>query len=288
MTDMTDRIHFCKMQGAGNDFIVVFCEPGSTEEKLRDSASKTEEIMRLCSRKLGIGADGLLFLTRQARETVFKMDFYNCDGSRAAMCGNGLRCAALFAARRCGGGKTPVFLTDSGELKTEVISAENPGVARITIKINEPFRDLGDTDGFRVCFGIAGVPHAVVPVDDTDRIDVEAAGRFLRNHAVFGPAGTNVDFVELAEKDGAHRIRTYERGVEGETLACGTGIVSAGTVLHQFFNAGKKVRFLSRSGDILQVDISQDGYILTEVYLTGPAQETFEGIAPVRIKKRKS
>ena len=280
---MSHVIRFYKMQGAGNDFAVVFCEPGSAEAELRDSVRKESEIVRLCSRKLGIGADGLLFLTRSGRSTAFKMDFYNCDGSRAAMCGNGLRCAALFAARRGGGGKTPVFLTDSGELATEVISAENPGVVRITIKISDPFRDLGSVDGYRVFFGTAGVPHAVVPVDDTDRIDVDAAGRFLRHHAVFGPAGANVDFVELAEKNGTHRIRTYERGVEGETLACGTGITSAGTVLHQFFNAGEKVRFLSRSGDVLQVDISQDGYILIEAYLTGPAQETFEGIAPVRI-----
>jgi len=277
-----DQIRFYKMQGAGNDFVVIFCVPGSTEERLRDSGAGTGEIVRLCDRKRGIGADGLLFLTPLAFPK-FKMDFYNCDGSRASMCGNGLRCAALFSSRRGQGGNTPVFMTDSGELAAEVLDDGNPGIARITINVNEPFQDPGTMDGYRICYGVAGVPHAVVLVEDTDKVDVEAAGRFLRYHGLFAPAGTNVDFVELAEKDGLHRIRTYERGVEGETLACGTGITSAGIVLHQFFGAGKKVRFLSRSGDRLEVEIPEESVILSKAYLTGPAEESFSGSAPVHI-----
>lgn len=279
---MTTDITFSKMHGAGNDFIVIYAAPGSAEEKLRNTVTE-QQITLLCSRKLGIGADGLFFLSPiNGSNTRLKMDFYNCDGSRASMCGNGLRCAAFFASRLTGGTASPVFETDSGVLATDVLSFDGPrGQVRITILINEPFREVESVDGFRIYYGVAGVDHAVVLVDtdDLNELDVFSLGRKLRYHSQFAPAGANVDFVALrTNRNGVHAIRTYERGVEDETLACGTGISSAGAVLHLLDKKLQKVSFLSRSGDVLQVDISGECNILKQVQLTGPAVEVFCGM----------
>lgn len=274
------RLDFTKMNGAGNDFLVVLCTPGSTAEKFLSSPTLETEISRVCDRRRGVGADGFIFLTPLPEPCHFRMNFFNNDGSGASMCGNGLRCAGLFASEH-GGGTEPVFETDGGTLTAEVLSAAvppaAPGLVRISIQVNEPFRALGELNGFpSVYVGTAGVPHAIVPVENVDDIDIVAAGRALRYHPAF-PDGTNVDFVELSGD--IHRIRTYERGVEDETPACGTGITSAGIVLHDFVKKSKKVRFLSRSGAVLDVDISQDGNILKgeTVFLTGPAEATFSG-----------
>lgn len=276
------NIQFSKMQGAGNDFIVICAAPGSDEERLRDTVTE-QQIARLCHRKLGIGADGLFFLSPVGGSAArLKMDFYNCDGSRASMCGNGLRCASFFASRLSGGTKTPVFETDSGVLSTQVLADhESRGEVRITVLVNEPFREVECAGSpFRIFYGVAGVPHAVVllDTDDPEDFDVLTHGRALRYHPRFAPAGTNVDFVAAkVGKNGAYAIRTYERGVEDETLACGTGISSAGAVFHLLDKNLQKVSFLSRSGDILQVDISGECNILKQVQLTGPAVEVFRG-----------
>lgn len=229
------HFNFTKMHGAGNDFILAFSPDGTVGATVRDLVRKIPgTIVDLCDRKRGIGADGMIFLSPSAdKKDRYRMDFYNCDGSRASMCGNGLRCAALFVKRHGGcSSDEPVFETDSGVLDTHVFDSSAVGRVRISILLNEPFRDLGMISGYRIFFGVAGVPHAVVPVENTDAVDVDAVGRMLRFHEAFSPAGTNVDFVELHthSPDGCHRIRTYERGVEGETLACGTGITSAGVV----------------------------------------------------------
>ncbi len=270
------EINFTKMHGAGNDFIVLLRDRSVLPEPL--------PVQSVCDRRTGIGADGLILLS-QIQNSIFQMDFYNNDGSRAGMCGNGLRCAGLFASRISGCRKN-IFRTDSGALTAEVLSDNGKsGTVRITIRQNQDFRDMGIVDGFRVFFGVAGVPHAIVPAEDVNAVDVAAAGRFLRNHAVFSPDGTNVDFVETKpDRNGLYRIRTYERGVEDETPACGTGIVSAGLVLRKFFKKEKKVRFLSRSNAELEVEFLQDCNILLNgenesVYLTGPAEESFCGTA---------
>lgn len=278
---MTSDITFSKMHGAGNDFIVIYAAPGSAEETLRNTITE-QQIVQLCDRKLGIGADGLFFLSPvNGSNARLKMDFYNCDGSRASMCGNGLRCAAFFASRLPGGTTSPVFETDSGVLTTNELSSDGPcGQVQITILINEPFREVESVDGLRIFYGVAGVDHAVVllDTDDLNSLDVVGIGRKLRYHPQFAPAGTNVDFVALrTDCNGIHAIRTYERGVEDETLACGTGISSSGAVLHLLDKNLQKVSFLSRSGDVLQVDISEECNILKQVQLTGPAVEVFRG-----------
>ncbi len=274
-------IEFTKMHGAGNDFVVLF-NPVCAVPDVSVSA--------LCNRRTGIGADGLIVL-RPLAQGVFRMEFFNNDGSRAGMCGNGLRCAGLFAAR-ISGQRVNTFRTDSGDLTAEVLSDNGKsGRVRIMIRKNLAFRDCGIIAGFRVYYGIAGVPHAVVPVPDVSAVDVVSVGRNLRYHPFFAPDGTNVDFVETEPE--LHRIRTYERGVEDETPACGTGIVSAGVVLHEFFQKGKKVCFLSRSNAELEVEILQDCNILLNktpddvsdrAYLTGPAEESFRGVIQINGK----
>ncbi len=272
------EIEFTKMHGAGNDFVVLF-NPAAPAEDL--------PVTGLCDRRTGIGADGLMVL-RPLGQGVFRMEFFNNDGSRAGMCGNGLRCAGLFAAR-ISGQSVNTFRTDSGDLTAEVLSDNGKsGRVRIMIRKNQAFRDCGMIAGFHVYYGTAGVPHAVVPVPDVSAVDVAAAGRALRHHPFFAPDGTNVDFVETEPE--LHRIRTYERGVEDETPACGTGIVSAGFVLHEFFRKEKKVCFLSRSNAELEVEILQDCNILLNktpdavsdgAYLTGPAEESFRGVIQI-------
>ncbi len=273
------ELEFFKMNGAGNDFVLIFAPPEGT------AASAAA----LCDRRTGIGADGLILLFPvPGRRNVFRMEFYNNDGSRAGMCGNGLRCAGLFASR-ISGMEHNLFLTDSGALTAEVLAGAGSrrGQVRIAVLNNQPFRDFGMIGGFHVYFGVAGVPHAVVPVADVAALDIVSVGRMLRNHPAFAPDGTNVDFVETAAPP--YRIRTYERGVEDETPACGTGIVSSGLVLHQFFGKDQKVCFLSRSNAELEVEILQDCNILKEnemsdrVYLTGPAEESFRGTVCVEM-----
>ncbi len=267
------EFRFSKMHGAGNDFIV---SDGKLHAYFAENPARPAA---LCHRKCGIGADGIFFLSEQGNGR-WKMDFYNSDGSRAEMCGNGLRCAALYAARHSQGVDKPVFETDAGTLATEVLSdpgGTGPAQVRIDISVNGGFRHMGKISGHDVYFGNTGVPHAVVIVDDTEKIDVEKLGAELRYHGIFAPSGTNVDFAELRKINGAHRIRTYERGVEGETLACGTGICASALVLHEFFGEGQKVALLSRSGAELAVDIPENWNILCKIKLTGPAVEVCRG-----------
>ncbi|MBO5958596.1 MAG: diaminopimelate epimerase, partial [Lentisphaeria bacterium] len=228
------EFHFTKMHGAGNDFVVILCpDETSPEAAFRDQPAPAR-IARVCDRRTGIGADGLFFLTPLVPGR-FKMDFYNNDGSRASMCGNGLRCAGLCAGRYAHWADL-IFETDSGVLTANVLADDGvSGRVRITIIQNDAFRSCGELNGYPVYYGVAGVPHAIAIVPDVDAVDVPHEGRALRYHEAFAPGGANVDFVEAEPRaDGLHRIRTYERGVEGETPACGTGISSSGIVLHQF------------------------------------------------------
>lgn len=270
---------FVKMHGAGNDFVVILCCEGALRECTFRDAPDPARIVQACDRRIGIGADGLFFLTPLSGNR-FKMDFYNNDGSRASMCGNGLRCAGLCAGRFAKQNNL-IFETDSGELTTSILSDDGvTGRVRITILQNEPFRFCGELNGYPVYYGVAGVPHAVAIVPDVDAVDVASEGRALRCHEAFAPHGANVNFLEAEPRtDGLHRIRTYERGVEAETPACGTGISSSAIVLHQFCKKNEKVCLLSRSNDILDVEILKENSILKGVALTGPAVSVFSGVA---------
>jgi diaminopimelate epimerase len=255
------KIPFAKMSGAGNDFVVL--------EGLPRGRSGAALARRLCERRFGIGADGLLVMTRRGGRA--RADYWNADGS-PAFCGNGSRCAALWAAARgWTKGRAFVLETNRGPLDARLTG---PGRAAIAMPEPKDFRKAlrltTPNRAWQVYFIDTGVPHAVVFVPDADKIDVRALGRELRFHKAFGRGGANVDFVEV--RAGALRLRTYERGVEDETLACGTGVVAAAAVARGLGKAGDAVKVQVRGGDTLRVDFSGG-----KTWLEGPGTITFAG-----------
>ncbi len=262
------KLDFSKMHGAGNDFIVIW----EADRRLVGDAAFTTAA---CDRRRGVGADGIIFLSRAADSQKIKMDFYNCDGSRASMCGNGLRCAAMFASKNVGAGAQIDFITDAGELRTWV---RDPMNATIQIPVLEDFRRM-EVDGQTCFFGNTGVPHLVVVVDGLESYDVDGNGGRLRNHPAFAPAGTNVNFVSMPSGDGGTcLVRTYERGVEGETLCCGTGVSASAICAARFFGKKFPVRLINLNKDVLCVEKNGDENILRGVLLTGPAVEVCKGV----------
>ncbi|MFI5350076.1 MAG: diaminopimelate epimerase [Elusimicrobiota bacterium] len=255
------KIPFFKMSGAGNDFVLLNGLP-----KGRSGASLAR---RLCDRRRGIGADGLLVLARKDGRT--RLDYWNADGS-AAFCGNGSRCAAIWASTQGWvKGNRFVLLTSEGILDVRLTS---PGRAEVGMpKPGEIGLRLRPAISNRVIIAHTintGVPHAVVFVPDIEKVDVKALGRTLRFHKIFGKAGANIDFVEV--RDGGILLRTYERGVEDETLACGTGVVAAAAVARALGKAGDRVKVRVRGGDVLHVSFSGG-----ETRLEGPGEITFQG-----------
>ena len=261
------KIEFTKMHGAGNDFIIMF-------SGVKPPLENPGKIPEICSRTRGIGADGIIFISKTGDANSFKMKYYNSDGSAAGMCGNGLRCSALYAHHHLKADRNIRFFTDSGVLDT-LVTGKNS--VKIDIPVTKEFaktRLLGRT----VYYGSTGVPHAVMIVEDIDKVDVAGTGRKIRFHSFFGKAGTNVDFVSFPEKEnGVFKIRTYERGVEGETCACGTGISAAGLCLSQFFSVKSPVTFITPDKDILKVEINFSGDMFSGLNLEGPAVEVFTG-----------
>ena len=253
---------FDKMHGAGNDFVVTH-DPACPLDK--------KSVALICDRKFGIGSDGLIVLSGEGKQIRFQ--FWNPDGEKAEMCGNGLRCAMEYASSH---GLTEtnmtVFLTDSGDLSAERLS---PGVIRIRMpETTEPVRKT--VCGYDCFFLKVGVPHAVVEVDDLEKLDVKMVGGLLRYADEFSPSGTNVDFVEVVDSDRL-KIRTYERGVEDETLACGTGVTASAVFLMKNRAGEKKKCIFCASGDEITVEFPENGNILKEIYLTGPAVTVFSG-----------
>jgi diaminopimelate epimerase len=252
---------FFKMSGAGNDFVLL--------EGLPRGISGGALARRLCDRRFGIGADGLLVLSRRGGRT--RADYWNADGS-SAFCGNGSRCAALWAARR-GWTKTRAFVleTSRGPLEARLTSR---GRAEIAMPAPKDFRRgprlTTANRAWAVHFVDTGVPHAVVFVPDVEKIDVRTLGRELRFHKAFGAAGANVDFVEV--RAGVLKLRTYERGVEDETLACGTGVVAAAAVARSLGKAGDRVKVRVRGRETLGVS-----FIGGKTWLEGPGTTTFTG-----------
>jgi diaminopimelate epimerase len=259
---------FWKMSGAGNDFVLITGGRLGTAELRRLS-------VKLCPRRLAIGADGLLYVNGAGAGAV-SMRYFNSDGSEA-FCGNGSRCSALWA-RLTGLAKTDAFLlkTVSGGLPVEITGPEKvrmrmPDVPPARLHFKGKFPPGVKT----VHFLDTGVPHAVVPVADLERADVRGLGRLLRFNKAFGPGGTNVDFVQAG--GGKVRVRTYERGVEDETLACGTGITAAAAALVLAGRASSPVALFSRGGDRFSVSLRPAGGGASDVHIEGPARLVFEG-----------
>ena len=275
---MPAELQFYKMTGSGNDFVML---DGRTTSSADWSADR---VRAACDRRLGIGADGLVILSPEGRRV--RMDFWNCDGSRADMCGNAALCSTRLAAAL---GIAPpsevVLATGAGTFPARCI----PGLGE-QAELHLPDFDLPVTpprflarDGESGAWlATVGVPHLVLEVADLERLDLMERGRALRFDAVAGPAGANVNFVASVTGPSGRRwcLRTYERGVEGETLACGTGAVAAAVALAGRGLAAMPVTLETRSGRPLQVRASVSGGRATDVWLAGEGRVVFRGFLP--------
>lgn len=263
-------IPFFKMSGSGNDFIII-----DNRRAVVPEARLHQLVVGACRRKLSVGADGLILI--EPSQTVdFQWRFFNADGSVAEMCGNGARCAARFAHLQGIAGRRLAFETLAGTIHADV------GEDAVKIRMTDP-TDLksgvalnleGTT--LRVGHINTGVPHVVVAVEDVDGVDVASTGRRIRYHAAFAPAGTNANFVSFGQA-GEIFIRTYERGVEGETLACGTGNVAAALILSHDRGLTSPVTLTTRSGSKLTVHFNRKGDAYSDVCLEGDARVIYRG-----------
>lgn len=264
---------FTKMSGAGNDFIVFDNRQGRIPQE------RGPFVAHICRRRLGIGADGVLVLELSG-SVDFKMRYYNADGGEAEMCGNGGRCVSRFAYLRGAAGRTMEFETQAGVHRSEVIGD------RVKLDLPDPTEirlDLAlkvDGQALAVHFANSGVPHTVLWLDDVEGVDVLGLGRKIRHHRDFAPAGTNADFAQVT---GPHTmaVRTYERGVEDETLGCGTGVVATSVLGGLLGLLRSPVEALTRSGVALKVHFDLEGGRATHVSLQGDAVVVYEGTLEV-------
>ncbi|MGA7721028.1 MAG: diaminopimelate epimerase [Ignavibacteriaceae bacterium] len=278
------KIFFFKMSGAGNDFILI-------DKNINPGFVPDQNIIKIiCNRRYGVGADGVITVSNSSRYD-FEMEYFNADGSTGSLCGNGARCAVKFADL-------------SGRVKHETAEFLSNGVAftgkvlndkEIRIFFNHPqrlkynFKINASGQLINSNFVDTGSPHVVIKIEDIlknpanpkifyndlNNFPVYDLGREIRYHKDFAPEGTNVNFVRL--KDGKIHIRTYERGVEDETLACGTGSTAAALVGSSLFNIKPPIFLITRGGDELVVDFKIENQKFKDLSLTGPALVTFTG-----------
>ena len=266
-------LHFYKMNGAGNDFIVI---------DNRDLSISLDEdtIAALCDRHRGIGADGLLAVEPAEKGADYKFRYYNADGGEAEMCGNGARCFGFFTAHLSGEDELPTsvsFETIAGTLTAEIVGDD----VRIAMSVpkNLEMNCPVSIDGLDAVLHSmnTGVPHVVSFVDDLENTDVFNCGHAIRNHPHFAPAGTNANFAKVLSP-GHISIRTYERGVEDETLACGTGMVACALIHHLLTGDESPIKVDVEGGDTLSIGFEKTGAnTFKNVTLTGPADFVFEG-----------
>lgn len=270
------KLSFVKMNGAGNDFVMLDNRTGGI-------ALTAAQIAHICDRRRGVGADGLISLVAHDTHDFF-MDFYNSDGGAEVMCGNGSRCTAAFGAA-VGAGKREHdavrvrFQTGSGEIDALVRGA------RVSVSMMDARGMLLDVPvevaslPGRVHFMVVGTRHAVVQMDSVTSLthdDIMELGRALRHDPAFAPQGANVNFSSVAD-DGRIHLRTYEKGVEAETHACGTGSIAAAVLYAHTAGAENERTVVQRSGDILQVGFSPTADGATDVVMDGPVEKNFEG-----------
>jgi len=268
-------VRFWKLEGAGNDFLGLDGRAGGFK-------LKRQQIADLCDRRRGVGADGVLVVEKpKVRGADFRMRYYNSDGGEAEMCGNGARCFALLARAVSGRkGNELRVQTQAGLLTLRMSGRE------VQVSMTEPTKlRLGKkvvVAGRKVVvdFLNTGVPHAVLFVRSVRSIDVAKQGRAIRYHSAFAPSGTNVNFVEIGRGNRIH-VRTYERGVEGETLACGTGVVAASILSNLRRGLRSPILVTTRGGDHLRVGFSMVNGHAREVTLQGPARIVYRGVLHV-------
>lgn len=262
--------NFWKMHGAGNDFIIV------DDQKNKFPAKNTNLISYICQRHTGIGSDGLI-LIQLSDIAEFKMVFFNPNGMEAEMCGNGARCIARFAYDQNIANSSMKFETRAGIISAEIIDQK--------VKLNLPpatnykrgsLLEFDNAEDIEYDFINTGVPHAVVRTANLNSYPVTINGHAVIKHQAFAPEETNVNFAEICENQQVN-IRTYERGVEDETLACGTGITATAITLALRGLVSPPVSVKTVKGDILIVDFVLKNNKASDISLTGPAAYVFEG-----------
>ncbi len=264
-------ISFAKMSGTGNDFVVI-----DHRRPLIPEAEQAEFVRKVCRRMFAIGADGLI-LIENSESADFSWHFYNGDGSVAEMCGNGARCAARFAYARGIAGKTMRFETLAGIIEAEILDDDEVSLL-MTAPVDYRKGLSTELDGkeHAISYMNSGVPHAVLFMEDDMDVPVKEWGSTVRFHKLFQPNGTNVNFVQ--KLDNGIRVRTYERGVEDETMACGTGAVASAIFAAEKGVCSSPVRVTTSGGEHLKIvfDLQDDGHA-ENVYLQGPARIIYIG-----------
>jgi diaminopimelate epimerase len=255
------KINFTKYQGTGNDFVMIDNREGIFPK------NDTQLIEKLCDRRFGIGADGLILLENDA-ETDFRMVYYNSDGNESSMCGNGGRCLVAFAKSLNAIGDETDFIATDGLHHASII-----GDGTISLQMKEVEEVKTESD---YVFLNTGSPHHVMMVDDLQNYDVKTNGAKIRYSDLYGKAGSNVNFVKQLG-DNHFALRTYERGVEDETLSCGTGATAAAIAMHMLGKTNSHHIQLDVEGGKLEVSFVKEGDRYTNVFLKGPATFVFEG-----------
>ncbi len=265
-----EGIPFFKMSGCGNDFIII-----DNRRSVVPGDDLSRFAAQVCRRKMSVGADGLI-LVEDSDRVDFKWRFFNADGSTAEMCGNGARCVARFALLNGITGEQMQFETLAGLIKAQVIGEQ----AKVQMTDPLSFVPAAELDTGRetIVFSSVntGVPHVVMQVREIDKADVTGVGRRIRRHPHFAPAGTNVNFMARAA-DGTWAVRTYERGVEDETLACGTGVCATALVLAHQKSPESPIALMTRSGSLLKVHFSRRSGEFKDVFLEGDARIIYQG-----------
>jgi diaminopimelate epimerase len=267
---MAILIPFFKASGAGNDFVLI-------DNMSRWLPGEKSTLARaICDRNFGVGGDGLLVI-EPARSADFTMLYFNADGSFGGMCGNGGRCAAMFAFKA---GYTKARFsfralhhTYRGEARGGNVRLEMKDVSRVRGPVSV---HLGPSGEWACHYVDSGSPHVVSFCADIQGISVHTIGKMLRGHKAFGAKGVNVNFVRLGSR-GTLEMRTYERGVEAETLACGTGAIACALAADQVFGLESPVRVKTRSGRVLNVGFRKDGATYRQITLEGEARIIFNG-----------
>jgi diaminopimelate epimerase len=260
-------IFFTKMEGTGNNFLIIDNRNGYLTVNLQEMII-TDFVKRLADANLGAGADGVIFL-EQSAEYPFEMRYFNRDGSEAVACLNGARCVVSYAFRLGLIKDKGKFASASGPIgffyRDEGVSVEV--APPVDVKLNFSFtvnRKKQNANFLRI-----GVPHCIIFVDDYRKVDVKTLGQAIRNHKTFKPEGTNVDFVKV-DKDSIS-VRTYERGVEDETLSCGSGALASAYIATKLFMAQSPVTCKTKGGDLVVT-------IKDKLYLEGPAKYVYDGV----------
>ena len=258
MFGVLKNLKFYKYQGTGNDFIML----DSYHEEINLSET---EIKHLCNRNFGIGADGVIFIKRHP-DFDFEMDYYNSDGSSATFCGNGGRCIVAFAKQLHIIDEEADFIAKDGEhhatINDDIVKLEMQNVNNIEQINNDYFLNTGTV-------------HYVIFCENIDEVNVREKGREIRNRPEFQPVGTNINFVEIMNN--SLKIRTYEKGVEAETLSCGTGVVASALCYAKKNNITKNSITVSAKGGDLKIFFNKKGHKFIDIWLEGKAEFVFEG-----------